>query len=375
MSGHIKFEAIRPYVDSEIPAAMHRIAEHELFPVLASFVFPERDVEDVRRQVMGINTISQFQHEIMATVNERIIKSTTDGLAVDGLDYLDADTAYLFVSNHRDIMLDSSFLQYLLHINGLETSEITFGANLMTHPLVVDIGKANKMFRVERGGNKRDFYKFSLLNSEYIRHTLLEKKQSVWIAQRNGRTKDGLDRTEPGLIRMFAASGNGSLAEALSPLNITPVSISYEWETCDLQKTIELYISKFGKYQKEAYEDLKSILSGITAHKGHISICICKPITHEELSRIDSLAKPDQIKGVAALIDGRINRAYKLTPNNYIAADILAGANNYAEHYTPKQFERFSERLSSVMEFNPTKFAPSLMREIFLEIYANPLTR
>lgn len=368
-----KFEHIRPYSDEEIPEVMQRIASHELFPLLASFIFPQRDSVQVRRQVVNISTIRQFQHEIMTAVNERIIENSMSGFHYDGLEQLSINQAYLFVSNHRDIMLDSSLLQYILHTNGYMTSEITFGANLMTHPLVIDIGKANKMFRVERGGNLREFYNYSLLNSEYIRHAIVDRHQSVWIAQRNGRTKDGCDRTEPGLIRMFAASSPDSIVNALSPLNITPIAISYEWETCDLEKTIENYISLSGKYLKKEDEDLKSILAGIMAQKGEVHISICKPLEDELLEQISRQPKAKHAKLIAREIDRRIKSAYRLTPNNYIAADLRASSTLYKDKYTDCQLDRFTQRLNEVMHIDPIRYNPDAMKEIFLGIYANPV--
>ena len=170
-----RFDDIRPYYDSEISDAMKRIAGSELFPLISSYVFPGRDMEEVRDLICNITTIDQFQHEVMSVVNEQVIKRSMTKFTYGGLDRLNADKRYLFVSNHRDIMLDSSLLQYLLHINGHETSEITFGANLMCHPLVIDIGKSNKMFKVERGGTLMDFYRSSLHLSDYIRYAITEK--------------------------------------------------------------------------------------------------------------------------------------------------------------------------------------------------------
>ena len=308
-----KFDDIRPYYNEEIPSAMNRIADSELFPLIASYVFPNENIENVRRHIRGIDTIDQFQHEVMSIVNEQVIKRSMASFSYNGIDRLDKTKRYLFVSNHRDIMLDSSLLQYVLHINGHETSEITFGANLMCHPLVIDIGKSNKMFKVERGGNLKDFYQSSLLNSEYIRHTIIEKKQSVWIAQRNGRTKDGVDCTEPGLIRMFCSSLPNDKLKALSELNIAPISISYEWETCDILKALELYESRFTKYVKKPGEDLNSILTGIVADKGHVHIEICEPINIDELQLLESMTKQEYVKAVACLIDKRINAAYHYT--------------------------------------------------------------
>ena len=365
------FDDIRPYYNDEIPSAMNRIADSELFPLIASYVFPNKNIEDVRRHIRSISTIDQFQHEVMSSVNEQIIKRSMTLFSYSGIERLDKSKRYLFVSNHRDIMLDSSLLQYVLHINGHETSEITFGANLMCHPLVIDIGKSNKMFKVERGGNPRDFYQSSLLNSEYIRYAITKKNQSVWIAQRNGRTKDGIDHTEPGLIRMFSSSLPNDKLKALSELNIVPISISYEWETCDVLMALELYGSRFTKYVKKPGEDLNSILTGIVADKGHVHIEICEPIDFDELKLLEAMTKQEYVKAVARLIDRRINAGYHLHPNNYIAFDVRYGTKRYADRYSPLQKEAFCERLKELTTYEGCEL--DVLMDIYLGIYANPI--
>lgn len=367
-----RFEEIRPYYNEEIPSAMARIAECELFPLLSSYVFPNRNINDVREQIKGIKSIYQFQHEVMSVVNEQVIKRSMTKFTYNGIDRLSPDKRYLFVSNHRDIMLDSSLLQYILHINGHETSEITFGANLMCHPLVIDIGKSNKMFKVVRGGNIKDFYKYSLLNSEYIRYAITQKKQSVWIAQRNGRTKDGIDHTEPGLIRMFASSLQENKLKALADLNIVPISISYEWETCDILKALELYESRFRKYVKKPGEDLNSILTGIVADKGHVHIEICEPLGIDELQLYDSLTKQEYVKAIAKMIDRRINSSYYLHPNNYVAFDIRYGTTKYEDRYSQQEKEKFCERVRELSNYEGCEL--DVLSDIFLGIYANPIT-
>lgn len=366
-----RFDDIRPYSDSEIPDAMERISSSELFPLISSYVFPERNIEDVRKMIRGIETIDEFQHEVMSVVNEQVIKRSMTQFSYSGLEKLSPDRRYLFVSNHRDIMLDSSLLQYLLHINGHETTEITFGANLMCHPLVIDIGKSNKMFRVERGGNMRDFYQSSLYLSDYIRFVITEKHQSVWIAQRNGRTKDGLDHTEQGLIRMFSSSFPSDKIKALADLNIVPVSISYEWETCDILKTLELYDSSKRKYIKRPGEDLNSILTGIVSDKGHVHIEICDPLTKDELMFFEPMTKQDYFRAVAAMIDRKINFAYHLHPNNYIAFDIRYGTSRYADRYSEKQKNAFMAHLNELSQYEGCEF--ETLYDILLGIYSNPI--
>ena len=365
------FEDIRPYFDEEIPAAMKRIAESDVFPLLASFVFPGQNIEKVREHISSITNTYQFQHEVMAIVNEQVIKRSMTEFSYSGIERLDPNKRYLFVSNHRDIMMDSSLLQYILHINGHETSEITFGANLMSHPVVIDIGKSNKMFKVVRGGNRKDFYEASLLNSKYIRHAITSKQQSIWIAQRNGRTKDGIDHTEPGLIRMFMSSSSEDKVKALEELNIAPISISYEWETCDILKTLELYEKRLGPYVKKPGEDLNSIITGIISDKGKVHIEICEPIEPDELRVLDNLTRQDYVKAVAKIIGKRINSAYYLHPNNYIAYDIRYGTNRYADRYTPEQKEAFMRRLKSLAKYED--YDLDVLCDIFLSIYANPV--
>ena len=241
------FDDIRPYTDEEIPAAMQRIVKSNFFGLLCTYVYPDRNPADIRQMMLSFRTIRDFQLEVMRCVNEQVIARSITNFTYSGVQQLDPAKQYLFVSNHRDIMLDACLLQYILYMNGRETTEITFGANLMSSPLVTDIGKSNKMFRVERGGTMRDFYLSSRHLSDYIRYVLTQKGQSLWIAQRNGRTKDGLDQTDQGLIKMFCLSHPSDKIRALSELNIVPVCVSYEWEPCDVLKALGKLADQPGK--------------------------------------------------------------------------------------------------------------------------------
>lgn len=367
-----KFDDIRPYYDDEIPAAMKRIAASDTFPLLASYAFPDRKVEEVRAMVEGLRTVDEFQTKVMWFVNEQIVKRSMTSYTVSGIEALDPSGQYLFVSNHRDIMLDASVLQNILHAHGFETSEITFGANLMCTPLVIDIGRSNKMFRVERGGNMKEFYQSSVHLSEYIRHVITEKHQSVWIAQRNGRTKDGNDATDQGIVKMFGISKRDDKIKALSELHIVPLSISYEWETCDYMKALELYQSRYEKYVKKQGEDLSSILSGITSFKGNVHLSFCPMITEDDLSQFDSLTSIEYNREVARLMDERIFSGYKLTPNNFIAHDIRFGKHEFlGAKYSEEQKERFVFHMSKLDKYDVEE--PEILRDIFLGIYSNPV--
>ena len=367
-----KFDDIRPYYDDEIPAAMKRIAASDTFPLLASYAFPDRKVEEVRAMVEGLRTVDEFQTKVMWFVNEQIVKRSMTSYTVSGIEALDPSGQYLFVSNHRDIMLDASVLQNILHAHGFETSEITFGANLMCTPLVIDIGRSNKMFRVERGGNMKEFYQSSVHLSEYIRHVITDKHQSVWIAQRNGRTKDGNDATDQGIVKMFGISKRDDKIKALSELHIVPLSISYEWETCDYMKALELYQSRYEKYVKKQGEDLSSILSGITSFKGNVHLSFCPMITEDDLRQFDSLTSIEYNREVARLMDERIFSGYKLTPNNFIAHDIRFGKHEFlGAKYSEEQKERFVFHMSKLDKYDVEE--PEILRDIFLGIYSNPV--
>ena len=369
-----KFDDIRPYNEEEFPEAMQRIANSSSFPILASFVYPGEPLEEVRQRIANYKNVYEFQSQTMFRVNERVIEESISEFTCSGIERLSPDKNYLYVSNHRDIMLDASLLQYFLLTKDFDTTEITFGANLMSSQLVIDIGKCNKMFKVERpGGSIKDFYRSSLHLSEYIRYAIQEKHQSVWIAQRNGRTKDGIDATDQGIIKMFCMSRPDDKIQALSELNIVPVAVSYEWESCDILKAIELYQSQYTKYIKKPGEDLNSILTGLLQRKGRVHFELCEPITEEELMQYDYLTNNEYHKAVAQLIDSRINPAYRLWPNNYIAHDLRYGSKAFQSFYTKEQREAFLRRLGHLDKYDDCDL--DQLKDIYLSIYSNPVER
>ena len=366
------FDEIRPYTDAEIPAAMQRIAENEHLPALAKFVFPEKTLSEVQEILLHCKNIYDFQIGVMHLFNQQVVKQTISQFSCSGFEHLDSQKNYLFVSNHRDIVLDASLLQSALVDAGFRTTEITFGSNLMNPQLVVDIGKSNKMFKVNRGGNAREFYNNSIHLSEYIRFTLTQKGESVWIAQRNGRTKDGNDATDQGIVRMFCMSNRKDLIQSVEELNIVPVAVSYQWESCDILKTRELYLSKGGvKYVKQKGEDLNSILTGITQLKGNVHFSICAPLEKEEYQNF----KPDNkfYNNLAHLIDKKIFTNYKLWSTNYIAHDLLSKANRFSAYYTQEEKEQFVQRYHHVL--NQIEGEQEMIASIFLGIYANPVDK
>jgi len=227
------------------------------------------------------------------------------------------------------------------------------------------------MFKVERpGGNIKDFYKGSLHLSEYIRQVIVDQKESVWIAQRNGRTKNGDDKTDQGIIKMFCMSNTTDKVAALTDLHIVPVSVSYEWESCDVLKAIELYESLNVKYIKKPGEDLNSILTGITQQKGRVHFQICPMLQEAELRELSNCSNNEYHKMVGQLIDRRIISSYRLWPNNFIAYDMLTDTNTFHTKYSDEERKAFAKRISKLERFDCNI---DVLRNIFLKIYANPV--
>lgn len=369
------FDDIRPYNNEEAVAAIKRLAANEYFPIVIKTIFPEVDVESYRNEFLNYKSIEDFQYGFMSKAVGSIIKKTSTGLTYNGIGNINKNTNYMLVSNHRDIALDATLLGYIFHSNDIDSFEITFGSNLMQGDFVIDFGKINKMFKISRGGNARDFYKESLHVSKYMRHVITEKRQSVWIAQRNGRTKDGYDQTELGVLKMFSLSSDKEFTENLKEINILPISISYEYEPCDFLKTMEIYISSYQKYVKEPGEDLRSIITGIMQPKGQIHISITKPITEEELKYCDSFDKNNKFVHLGKIIDYRILSNYKLYKTNYIAHDILNQSYKYEDLYSKDDKKYFIDYMRTGLSKLPCKETGEIdeLEKIFLTIYANPI--
>ena len=366
------FEDIRPYYDEEINPALKRIISNPVFDTMLEFLFPGQDKYQIKQTLDGIYTAMDFQVAFMHPLVYSIVAKTSKGLTCDGFEQLTPGTPYLFVANHRDIVLDSAILQVLLYDNGHPTSEITFGSNLMINQFVVDLGKVNRMFKVERAGNKIELLRNSQKLSAYLRYTITHKKISIWIAQRPGRTKNGNDKTEAGLLKMFNMSGIGNFTDSLQELNIVPLVISYEYEPCCEFKVKELLETTLhGTYQKRPDEDLQSIIAGITQPKGRIHLSIGKPVNQflNKLEENDSIN--NKVTKLAEMIDAEMYRRYKLWPNNYIACDLLIGRHDYNGFYTAIEKEDFliymENKLRGLAEERKTS------KELLLKIYANPL--
>lgn len=369
-----KFDDIRPYNDSEVHPALERIVANPLLSNIAQYVFPEMDENLFKQLLLSCNTKEDFQVKVMSQVVAKILKGTAKELTFSGLEYFAGGKKHLIVSNHRDIVLDSAIIQLILHQHGVETTEIAVGDNLITSSFIEDITRSNKMIKVIRSSNPREVYTTSKVLSEYIRYNVSNEKSSIWIAQRNGRTKDGIDVTEQGLLKMFDMSGSGDFVKDFAELSILPTSISYEFEPCDVQKAVEMYVSKRQKYVKAEGEDLKSILTGIMQPKGNIHISFNAPVSLEEIQEASQLDKNEKFKAICTAMDKKIVSEYKLWGNNYIAYDMLNGSNEYAQMYTAEQkavFEGYMAKQLAAVQLPDIDMDE--LKEIFLSIYANPV--
>ncbi|MBL7932895.1 MAG: glycerol acyltransferase [Bacteroidia bacterium] len=366
------FEDIRPFHDHETPDVVRRLIVDPLFMDLINYLWPNMTFDEVKQKAEKVETALEFQLQFMHAAIRKIVEKSSSGLTSSGFDKLDKKNSYLFIANHRDILLDAAILQILLVENGFQTSEITFGSNLKDKGFITDFGRLNRMFTVLREGTSKELYEISRKLSAYIRHTLLDKKASVWIAQRNGRTKDGMDLTQSGLLKMLNISGRKSFSENFSELNIVPLTISYEYEPCDYLKAQEIYLSNLHtKYNKAPGEDLNSIVTGINQFKGRIHLAVGTPIEAKEYKYIDTLENEnDKIKTLQALIDKRIYSDFKLFPVNYIANDVLHGTNLFEAYYSAKEKKDFIEYVEK--QISKIEGERDVLRTILLKQYAQP---
>ncbi|PCH97154.1 MAG: acyltransferase [Bacteroidetes bacterium] len=364
------YDDLRPYNDEEVSEVFARVINKPQFLVVMKYIWPEKTEAELLEIGAGIQSTKDLQKQIMQPGIRRIIENSSRGLTCSGFDQLNKETAYVFISNHRDIFLDAAFLQVLLFELGIPTTEVAFGSNLGAIDMFVDVGKSNKMFTAYRGGSTRkEIYENTLNFSRYVRHTISNVNHSVWLTQRNGRTKDGLDKTEERVLKILNMSADNTL-DGFAELNIIPMTISYEYDPCDLLKTRELYESKDREYIKSPGEDLKSVISGVLDFKGHIHIALGKPLT-AELEHISVQGDSEQIKCITEILDVEIIHNLRKWPVNYIAADLLADSSERASSYTNeerKSFEEYVETKVDQLEGDGVE-----LRKMFLRIYANPV--
>ncbi|MBP5497495.1 MAG: 1-acyl-sn-glycerol-3-phosphate acyltransferase [Bacteroidales bacterium] len=365
------FEDIRPYTNLEFKAAYLRLLEDRRFQEAIAMFLPDYSVRQFQEDLGKFNTVEEVQCDLDKRFVDVFIAQSSKGVTLSGIENINEDEAYMFIGNHRDITFDPALLEYYFFVENRNTSRIAVGDNLYSTPSLNEIAKLNKMIKVKRTGTMREKLENSYTLAAYIQQSLFEENESVWIAQRDGRTKDGNDFTKHGLVKMITLGNEQNLMETIRRMKITPVTVSYEYEPCDKLKARELAISEHSVYHKQPGEDFNSIKQGIFGQKGRMSLTIGTPIISELDNIPEELSNNEKINEVCKLIDKQIYKDYTLYPNNYIAHDLMHQDETYREYYSDAEktsFEQYLQRNSQIPDVPEEK-----MRENLLKIYATPV--
>ncbi len=364
------YSDIRPFTDAEVAAVMPAFATSSLAAKAGQVLWSDKPADYLPNILAQCRSTDDIHEKVLSQALLRDLELTHSSLSYSGLEHFTKSDGsignFVLISTHRDIVLDPALVQLVLFLNHMPTTEIAAGDNLLENPEVAAAMRANRMIKVVRSDNPRVVYNTSKLLSAYIREKVSAKDgRSVWISHRGGRTKDGCDRTEQGLLKMLDMSGTGSFYENFAQLNLMPVTVSYEYETCGALKALELYTKEQqGFYHKKPGEDNNSMLQGFLQHKGRIHVDFAEPLTNEELLKADSAQRNDKFRILASILDERLKNSFKLWPTNYAAADILKGGKEYFEQgfYTLEEKESLIERLKKESEGMPSEIYTRMLQ-------------
>lgn len=369
-----EFTDISPYTDAEAVEALGKLADHPAVVEVSKAIFPDKEPEFLRKILKSVKSIDEFQILVMNKAVEWVLSTTAHNFSYDGIGNLKKiNGKFLAMSNHRDIILDPAITQVVLYRNAIPMTEIAVGSNLLTNKYIEYLIRSNRMIKVIRGINARQLYLSSQVLSKYIRECITSGRSSIWIAQREGRAKDGIDSTEQGLLKMLDMSGTADFTTNFEELNIVPLSISYEYEPCDILKARERLISRTQKYVKGSREDLISIMTGIEQQKGNIHLNIGSPLTHDEIEAASCCNKNDRYQAIRHAVDVRIIEGYKLWKTNYIGYDMVNHTFKYRDKYTPEDVAQFTDYVEHQLDKVEKSLCRADLRDIFLRIYANPV--
>lgn len=370
-----QFDAIRPFEPSELPEVFDRLLQNEQFLQVLAYLYPGVPKEAIGMKMHQCRTNLDFQKAFCYDFLKNLLSKASLGITAD-FHNIDIKKRHTFVSNHRDIVLDSALLHVELIDAGSDTTtEIAIGDNLLKLPWVKDIVRLNKSFIVERSLPMRQMLMASKRLSDYMHFVIAEKNDNVWIAQREGRAKNSDDRTQEAILKMMTMGGEGTIAERLKALHIVPLAISYEFDPCDWLKAREMQLRRdVADWKKGPMDDVISMQTGIMGYKGHIHYHSAPCIDQWIDSLPADMSKTDFYAAVAQHIDHEIWRGYRLYPSNYVALDLLRGNNDMASHYTEADrtaFEKYLEgQLAKINDLPNADTA--FLRERMLEMYANP---
>jgi hypothetical protein len=374
-----EFDEIRPYGAGEVKQAVESLlADRQFSRLLKGFVpwLPNWMRNGlVRLAFVGVNTPLQFQLRFIKPIIRRLLRKCSNGYTFAYSGIAPGPERYTFISNHRDIVLDSAILDLMLHEHHFPTTcEIAIGDNLLIYPWIKTLVKLNKAFTVKRGLSPRELMESSQRMSRYMHYAIQEKRENIWIAQREGRAKDSSDHTQESLLKMFAMAGEGSVIDRLKELCLVPLSISYEYDPCDYLKAQEFQQKRDNpSFKKSKQDDLDNMKIGIFGKKGRIHY-EAMPCINTWLDELSELPKTEIFSEIARRIDQQIHAGYSLFPGNYVAADMLNGTSTYARHYTEKERKVFETYLQSRIDLvEIANKDENFLRERILTMYPNPV--
>ena len=370
-----EFDTIRPWEPEDLPEVYDRLIANEQFQKVLAFLYPQVPFEMIVQKLKACKTNLDFQKAFCYDFVHGVLKKAGKGCEMDS-SAIDNTRNYTFISNHRDIVFDSAILDVMLIDNGFQTTcEIAIGDNLLSLPWVKDLVRVNKAFIVERALGMREMLKASKRLSDYMHFAIKEKKENIWIAQREGRAKDSDDRTQKGILQMMSMGGEGSIIERLKQLHLVPLSISYEYDPCDYLKAAEYLLKRDVEgWKKGPTDDLVSMQTGIFGYKGHVHYHAA-PCLDEYLDSLDpEMPKQDIYNKVAAYIDRQIHANYRLYPGNYVALDLLEGTEAHASQYSEEQKTTFLKYLEGQLaKIDVPNKDEAYLKERMLTMYANPV--
>ncbi|MBD5279771.1 MAG: acyltransferase [Bacteroides sp.] len=372
------FNDIAPYEDSEFHEKMKQLVKEPGFLHAINYTMPPEGVPALIEDLLKIRTKYDFQRQVMFPFLEMLAKTTTSGITLGGVKYLNPSLSYSFITNHRDIVLDASFLNLAFLRRGFPTSEVAIGNNLLIYDWITDLVRLNKSFIVKRNTGLREGLEAAKKLSAYIHYCILEKHESIWIAQREGRAKDSSDHTQESLVKMLSIAGQGSFMDKIKEINIMPVCISYEFDPNDYLKVREFLMKRRNPdFKKSQRDDLFSMETGLLQFKGRVHFQLT-PRINSKLDQIGDFSdKNHAAKHVGCLIDQAIHRSYEIFEINYVAFDLLHNTDRFARKYTPEKREEtiayFNRQLDKVDVADITPEEREYMWQMMLTMYANPL--
>lgn len=370
-----EFDTIRPWEPEDLPEVFDRLLSNDQFKQVLAYLYPQVPFEMIAQKLKACKTNLDFQLAFAYDFVQGILKKAATGCEMDCA-AIDNTRNYTFISNHRDIVLDSAFLDVMLIDNGFKTTcEIAIGDNLLSLPWVKDLVRVNKAFIVERALSMRQMLMSSKCLSDYMHFAIKEKNENIWIAQREGRAKDSDDRTQKSILQMMAMGGEGSIIERLKQLHLVPLSISYEYDPCDFLKAKEYQQKRDVEgWKKGPMDDLVSMQTGIFGYKGHVHYHAA-PCIDEYLDTLDpEMPKQELFNTIAAHIDHEIHSHYHLYPGNYVALDLLENTEAHASEYTPEDKARFEKYIAGQLaKIELPDKDEAFLKEKILTMYANPV--